>query len=102
MTPQQPEFVALNRKVNEIHAALIGDPLKGIDGIVTWQNTMKEDLYGIGPDGRPIEGKNNTALKRISNLEEKQNKVLYVFTGVVGLAVAIKLGITVLVEKVFK
>ena len=102
MSPQQPEFVALNKKVDEIHHALIGDPFKGVEGIVTQHNMVMEDMYGIGPDGKPIEGKHNSALKRISNLEEKQNKVLYVFTGVVGLAVAIKLGITVLFEKVFK
>ena len=48
MLPNAPEFVALNKKVDEIHHALIGDPFKGVEGIVTQHNMVMEDMYGIG------------------------------------------------------
>lgn len=101
MSPTQPEFVALNQKVNEIHDALIGDPMKGRSGIVSRQNAILLDLYGIGPDGNPIEGKENTVLKRLSGIEDNQKKVIWIFSGLLLAFTAAKVGLTALVDKLF-
>jgi len=101
MSPQQPEFVALNRKVDEIHEALIGDPFRGKIGIVNRQNLMMQDLYGLSPDGSPIDGKENTVLKRLSGVEDNQKKAVWIFSGIMVAVVAAKAGISALLEKVF-
>jgi hypothetical protein len=101
MSPQQPEFVALAKNVEEIRAALIGDPLEGRNGIIHYHQKMVDDLYGLDPEGRPIEGKTNTVLMRLSSLEEKQKKALWTFTGIVGMAVAIKFGLAAVFGKIF-
>jgi hypothetical protein len=101
MTPQQPEFVTLAKKVEEIHTALIGDPLNGRNGMMHYYGKTIEDLYGVDPAGDPIEGKRNTVMERLSNLEDKHKKVLWVFTGIVGVSVAIKFGLTAIFGKIF-
>jgi len=62
---------------------------------------MKEDLYAIGPDGHPIEGKSNTILERLSSMEDRQKKALWIFTGILVAFTAVKIGLTALVTKLF-
>jgi len=87
---------------DRILIALLGDALEGKNGIIHYHNQMVEDNYGIGPDGKPIEGKRNTVLNRISQLEGNQSMIKWVITGVVGFGIAMKVGLIELIGKVFK
>jgi len=102
MNPKAPEFLRLARDVAEIKSALIGDPMKGKNGFIHQHNQLVEDFYGLDSNGNPIEGKTNTFASRVSNLEDKQKKVLWVFTGIVSLALAIKFGIATVLGKIFE
>jgi hypothetical protein len=101
MTPQQPEFIALVESVKRIEQALLGDGFTGRKGIIHYHDQTIEDLYGIDSDGKPIKGKSNTVLNRISDLEDNQKKVFWIFGGVLAALTAIKLGWTTIVERFF-
>jgi hypothetical protein len=96
MTPRS------EKQIDEIYEVLMGDPIKGIPGLFHRHNRIVEDLYGIGMDGKEIEGKKNTISLRISNLENNQKKVIWTITGVCGAFTAIKLGCVALFTKIFE
>lgn len=101
MTPDNPAFQELADDVKAIKAALIGDPLTGRVGIVPQHNRMMEDVYGLDSHGVEMESKKNTLLLRVSELEDGRKKAKWVFSGIVGLALAIKFGISALLDKMF-
>lgn len=101
MTPQQPEFVSLARSVEEIRTALLGNAMEGRKGIIHFHDKMAEDLYGVGSDGEPIEGKSNTLMSRMSNMEDRQKKAWWVFSGIVLAITAAKVGISAIIDKIF-
>jgi hypothetical protein len=101
MDPNDPAFIKLTESVERIELALLGDAMEGRKGIIHWNDQMKEDLYAIGPDGNPIEGKSNTLLNRVSNMEEKQKKALWIFSGIAFAIVAVKSGITAVIDKIW-
>lgn len=102
MTPDDPAFITLTKSVNRIEAALLGDAMQGRKGIIHFHDQMAEDLYGVGPDGKPIEGKSNTLLNRMSDMEDKQKKAIWIFGTIIAIITAIKVGWAALVEKIFE
>jgi len=103
MNPDQPEFKALSNKVDEIHGALIGDPMRGKVGFIQGHHRLMQDMYGVDASGEPIEGsEKNTMLYRMSKTEDNQKKVVWIFSGVVAAITAIKCGISSILDKVFK
>lgn len=102
MTPENPAFVQLSKSVEEIRSALLGDDMNGRKGIIHFHDLMREDLYGLGTDGRAIEGKKNTLLLRVSDLEDGRKKAKWVFGGFILAALGAKFGITALIEKYWK
>jgi hypothetical protein len=101
MMPDNPAFVQLAEDVKLIKDAMVGNELSGQPGIVAWHNRMKEDMYGVDAQGHEIESKKNTLPARVSDLEDDRKKFKWIVTGIVTLAVAIKFGISALVDKVF-
>lgn len=108
MTPDNPAFIALaddlktaKADIKAIKDAMVGDELSGRVGIVPWHNRMKEDLYGVDTHGNEIESKKNTLLLRVSDIEDTQKKAKWWFSGIVTLALAIKFGISALIEKLW-
>ena len=102
MTPDQPEFKYLAASVEEIKCALIGDPMKGKPGFIAGHHKLMRDLYGVDENGDSVEGhEKNTILARVSNVEDKQKKVIWVFTGIVAAVTAAKIGVSAFLDKVF-
>lgn len=101
MTPQQPEFIKLSESVEEIRAALLGDAMNGRRGIIHYHDQMAEDLYGVDSHGKPIEGKHNTVLLRLSEVEDKQKKAIWIFSGIAVAIVSAKAGISAFLERIF-
>lgn len=102
MLPSQPEFIKLSESVEEIRKALLGDDFGGRKGIIHYHDLMVEDLYAIDSNGKSIEGKKNTLLLRVSDLEDGRKKAKYVFGGFLAAALGAKFGITALIEKYWK
>lgn len=101
MTPDNPAFQNLVDDVKVIKDALVGDPLTGRVGIVPQHNQMMEDVYGKNPHGNEIESKKNTLLLRVSKLEDKHKMIKWVVTGMLALGLAIKFGISALIDKIW-
>lgn len=102
MTPENPAFVKLSESVEQIRSALLGNDMEGRKGIIHFHDLMREDLYGLGSDGKAIEGKKNTLLLRVSDLEDGRKKAKWLFGGALVAALAAKFGISALLEKYFK
>lgn len=101
MNVDEPEFVSLARDVKEIRSALLGDAFTGRKGIIHFHDLLTQDVYGVGSDGRPIEGKSNTLLSRISALEDNQKKAIWIFSGLLLAFTAAKVGLTALIDRIF-
>jgi hypothetical protein len=101
MTPDDPAFIRLAKKVDDIHLAMVGDELKGIKGVVSWNNKMKEDLYGVDANGEEMESKKNTVLIRLSDLEDSRKQIKWFIVAIVTIVSAVKFGIGTLWEKMW-
>lgn len=103
---KESEFRKLARSVQRIETALLGEGFEGDGkGMMHYHNRMREDMYGEDPDGKPIEGKSNTILKRLSREEDTRKHVTWIFTGMTLFWIGLKFGWGVLVEllsKLFK
>ena len=101
MTPQQPEFIKLTDDIAEIKYALLGNALSGRKGIIHYHDLLVEDMYAIGSDGQPIEGKKNTIPLRVSAIEDRQKRALWIFSGIAIAFVAAREGISALIDKLW-
>ena len=117
MDTPSPEFIKLSDSVKDLlievkvlisdvkvmQIIFAGDPMQGRPGVIIDHRQLMRDVYGTDTNGNVIKGhEKNTLLYRISKLEDTQKKVVWIFSGVAGLIVAIKFGMSALIEKVFK
>jgi hypothetical protein len=95
--------LAENTKMTKvIYKCMVGDPISGVPGFLQNHNRLVGDMYGIDPDGKPIEGKKNTIKERVSDLESNQKKVVWFVAGVVALYTAVKIGIAEFFGRLFE
>jgi len=98
----EDKFNAVAKNVSEMKDALLGNPMRGEPGIIQGHHRMMEDLYGIRADGSvDKESKKNCLLTRQSRSEDKQNKVFWIFSGIVAAITAAKIGVSALIAKMF-
>lgn len=91
----------LCKDVKEMRDAMFGDASTGKKGFFTIVGQMNEDLYGINISGQEITAKKNTLLSRVSKVEDNQSKITWVIMGMLGLFIAIKVGLTSLIARIF-
>jgi hypothetical protein len=95
------QAIILLKDVKEMREAMLGNPLTGKKGFVTIVGQVNEDLYGINLSGQEIASKKNTLLTRVSKVEDNQSKIAWILTGMLGLFIAIKVGLTAVIMKIF-
>ena len=88
-----------SEKLTAIHEVLLGDPTRGRLGLIHHHNQVMIDLYGIDPNGEEIDSKKNTILLRLSSVEDRQKKAIWVITGLIAAFTIAKSGCVVAWEK---